>query len=226
VRGAAGTLQEKGQTQLPQGVRVHTYFDPTVAACGLPPQDGIVRLWAESWRTHGWEPRILTERLVHADPEFNRFLAKVGTFPTKTARAYENACYLRWLALLGAGGGWLTDYDVINFGFKPRSGRGEVEMMDPTYVPCAVWSTRAGIASIVRMIHRHKPVGDHVSDMHIFKTKFERRKFGAPGTECVEFGVSGWESAPLVHFSAGKASGFGSKVDAIRHAMKIRGYRA
>lgn len=202
-------------------MKVYTYYDPTVQQCGLPPQDGVIRLWYDSWRKFGWKPRVLTDRMVRQHQEFKKFSEKINTLPTINARAYENACYLRWLALQDAGGGWMTDYDVMNFGFKPRPGRGQVEMLDLTYVPCAVWSSTLGIASICRMIMRHKTTESHVSDMHIFKSKFDSKKFGPPGTECVEFGVPGWQNAPLVHFAAGKCQQYASKVDAIREASKF-----
>ncbi len=201
-------------------MKVYTYYDPTVQKCGLPPQDGVVRLWAESWAKHGWEPRILTERVVRMHPLYKSFKAAVNKFPTTNAPQYEEACYLRWLALKGAGGGWMTDYDVINFGFKPRPGKGMVEMLDPTYVPCAVWTSLRGIAKVVNMIREHNPASEkHVSDMLIFKTRFGGREFGTPGTECVEYGVEGWKKSPLVHFAAGKTTGFPSKVEAIQSSL-------
>ena len=201
-------------------MKVYTYFDPTVQRCGLPPQDGVLRLWAESWKKFGWTPRVLTDRLARMSPDFDQYLARINKLPTVNAREYENACYLRWLALQDAGGGWMVDYDVINFGFRPRKGVGEVEMLDCTYVPCAVWANKMGSAKICGMIYKHRPKTEHVSDMTIFKTQFARKAFGLPGTAVVEYSVPGWEKAPLVHFAAGKCRHFPSKVEAIRLASQ------
>ncbi len=201
-------------------MKVYTYFDPTVQQCGLPPQDGVIRLWAESWKKFGWTPRVLTDRMARMHPLFDKFLAKVSSFPSVNPRAYENACYLRWLALQNEGGGWMVDYDVINFGFRPRQGKGEVEMLDPTYVPCAVWANKFGISRIAGFLTSHRPKEDHVSDMTIFKTQFERKKLGPAGNTVIEYAAPGWEHAPLVHFSAGKCTNFPSKVDAIRSASQ------
>jgi hypothetical protein len=176
-------------------------------------------LWAESWKRHGWKPRVLTDRVVRQHPKFKEFSAAINLLPTVNNRAYENACYLRWLALQGVGGGWMTDYDVINFGFKSRRGKGPVEMLDCTYVPCAVWANIIGASCIAELIRRYRPGKQtHVSDMMVFKTQFDKQSFGNPGTECVEFKVPGWDKAPLVHFPAGKVHGFPSKVEAIQFA--------
>lgn len=199
---------------------VYTYYDPSVQQCGLPPQDGVIRLWAESWKRHGWKPRVLTDRMVRSHPRFAEFSAAINCFPTVNSRAYENACYLRWLALQGVGGGWMTDYDVINFGFKPRRGKGPVEMLDCTYVPCAVWANSVGSLAVTQLIRHFRPgKASHVSDMMIFKSEFDKQTFGKPGIACVEFNVSGWDKAPLVHFPAGKVHGFPSKAEAIQSAL-------
>lgn len=114
----------------------------------------------------------------------------------------------------------MVDYDVINFGFRPRRGKGPIEMMDCTYVPCAVWANTAGVLDVVDLIKKHRPgKASHVSDMMIFKTQFDKQAFGKPGTECIEFTVPGWDKAPLVHFPASKLHGYPSKVEAIQSAL-------
>jgi hypothetical protein len=99
----------------------------------------------------------------------------------------------------------MTDYDVINNGFYPRQPRYPVEMLDTTFVPCAVGTLQRGPEAIVNMIFKFNPGNrDHVSDMLIFKNRCEIDPFCPPGRAVIEFGCAGWENAPLIHFSAGK----------------------
>jgi hypothetical protein len=199
---------------------VYTYYDPIVPGGRSPAHSGVLRLWSESWRRKGWEPRVLGPRDAKKHPHHARFLRRMREYPTINPREYEDACYLRWLALDKAGGGLMVDYDVINMGFAPRRGKGAIEMLDPTYVPCAVFANSDGIRRICYELEVFNPKGaTHVSDMHIFKSRFDEKTFGPPGTECVEFTVEGWASAPLVHFASGKVRGFPSKAAAIQSAL-------
>lgn len=193
---------------------VYTYYDKAVGQQG---QEEMLSLWAESWKRHGWSPVVLQPKHATAHRAYNDFRNKIWRLPTVNDRTYEEACYLRWLALAAYKRcGWMTDYDVINNGFRPRQPKWPVEMLDCTYVPCAVGTLERGPDVIVKMImsYEHPPGSDHCSDMLIFKTKFDRQEFGPPGKEVAEFGVDGWRTAPLIHFSAGKAGPY--KARAVR----------
>lgn len=201
-------------------MNVYTFFDPRVKT--LPDQHGLIRLWQQSWSSRGWNPRILTPRDAERHPDYKSFAATISNFPSLNEKAYENACYLRWLALHVQGGGWLTDYDVINRNFKPRRGKNAVEMLDSTYVPCAVWANKNGAEELVKVIsnYRTHPGQNHVSDMLIFKTLFEGKLLGIPSCQVVEFTVPGWETSPLIHFAAGKCKEYPDKVSAIQANVK------
>lgn len=186
----------------PPGIKpiVYTYFDPDV---NFPHQREIITLWSKSWTNHGWHPRII--RSHKAQPGYQEFENRVDCFPTVNKREYERACYLRWFELWRLGGGFMTDYDVINFGFKPRAPKGPVEILDRTYVPCAVMCNAAGASAIKNRIYNYVPRPDekHISDMTIFKTMFDGQAWGPAGQEVVEYGCENWDKAPLVHFSSG-----------------------
>ena len=52
-------------------------------------------------------------------PLFREFDERTKLLPTVNPGDYELACYRRWLAVARAGGGFMSDYDVVNYGFKP-----------------------------------------------------------------------------------------------------------
>lgn len=70
----------------------------------------LVELWKKSWWDAGWEPKILTEEDAERHPEYERLRAMVDNIDTGS---YDKLCFLRWLAMSAAGGGWMGDYDVL-----------------------------------------------------------------------------------------------------------------
>lgn len=180
---------------------VYTYYDDSVGA----PTPGLIQLWRESWRRNGWTPSVLSPADAIRHPAYKDLKKRIALYPTINPRAYEDACYLRWLALATCKRGWMTDYDVINNGFAPRAPRYPVEMLDTTFVPCAVGTLLGGPAAIVDMLFRFNPEGRcHVSDMLIFKERCTSNPFSPPGRDVIEYTCHNWRKAPLIHFSAGK----------------------
>jgi hypothetical protein len=205
-------------------VIVYTYFDPQVPGGRSPAHSGVLRLWSESWRRNGWEPRVLGPRDAKKHPQYERFLARVRTYPTINPRGYEDACYLRWLAFAHVKGGLMVDYDVICNLFSTRrllSARPDINFFDTTYVPCAVEANEKGTNMLCALLFGFNPLPRvaHYSDMHIFKDESASGVLGPAGSECLEFGVPGWEKAPMIHFASGKVQGFPSKSAAIQHAL-------
>lgn len=188
-------------------------------------QRELLRYWEASWRKHGWEPVVLTPREARANPLFSKLDQIVKTYPTRNPRAYEEACYHRWLALQHAGGGWMTDYDVMNYGFNWQSRAYDFEIPEISYVPCVAWTTASGAARAVELIMSYgKPKwpaqADHVSDMLIFQNRLINGKdLGDPANGAVvrEFGDSDWLRFSLTHFAAGAThrAGYKTKVAAI-----------
>lgn len=70
-------------------------------------------LWRERWSAAGWEPFVLTEWQARQNPYFAEFDQAISKFPSANPATYERACFLRWLALEVAGGGFMSDFDVI-----------------------------------------------------------------------------------------------------------------
>ena len=100
-----------GSKQRPLKV-MHTYYtnedDPSDKATNT------LGAWQEAWRRAGWETRILTIEDAKTSANFSQverdLLTKV---PLGNNPRYDYHCYMRYLAMAEAGGGWMSDYDVI-----------------------------------------------------------------------------------------------------------------
>jgi hypothetical protein len=97
---------------------VHTYHEP------VPGMDRteILSLWAESWRRQGWEPVVHTRAEASAHPQAGSYETVITGLPTVNSRAYEEACWRRWLVAAQVGGFWCDD-DLVNVGFTAEEAR-------------------------------------------------------------------------------------------------------
>ncbi len=163
----------------------------------------LVDLWRESWNANGWEAIVLDESAVRVDEEVARMLLAYRDLPSINRRKLDYYCYVRWLAVAQAGGGFMCDYDVINYGFGPRPV-GKLALYERS-VPCLVSGTAAEYDRVARFFAAYTVAADdrlqgkpHVSDMMIVTKNtwlFEQE------TGCAEFGRPDWEMAGAVHFS-------------------------
>jgi hypothetical protein len=83
---------------------VYTYYDSDPDS----PKDQarFIRLWAESWRKHGWKPLLLTERMAEEHPNYKPNLGEVAN-AVLAIRHYGKP-------------GLLVQSNVINFGFRQK----------------------------------------------------------------------------------------------------------
>jgi hypothetical protein len=163
----------------------------------------LVDLWRDSWSANGWEAIVLDESSVQVDQEVAKMLLAYRALPSINRKKLDYYCYVRWLAVAQAGGGFMCDYDVINYGFRPRPV-GNLALYERS-VPCLVSGTAAEYERVARLFAAYEVMPDdrlqgkpHVSDMMIVTKNtwlFEQ----AEG--CAEFGRPGWETAGAVHFS-------------------------
>ncbi|MGH8046382.1 MAG: hypothetical protein ACREKL_03980 [Chthoniobacterales bacterium] len=163
----------------------------------------LVELWRASWSANGWEAIVLDESSVKVDEEVTKMLLAYRALPSINRKKLDYYCYVRWLAVAQAGGGFMCDYDVVNYGFRPRPV-GNLALYERS-VPCLVSGTATEYERVARFFAAYEVMSDdrlqgkpHVSDMMILTKNtwlFEQ----AEG--CAEFGRSGWENAGAVHFS-------------------------
>jgi len=163
----------------------------------------LVALWKESWAANGWEPIVLDESSVQIDEDVAKMLLAYRDLPSINRKKLDYYCYVRWLAVAQAGGGFMCDYDVVNYSFRPRPV-GNLALYERS-VPCLVSGTAAEYERVARLFAAYTVAPDdrlqgklHVSDMMIV-TKNTWMFEQAEG--CSEFGRPGWETADTVHFS-------------------------
>lgn len=180
---------------------VHTYFSPLENAKGVEEQNRLIDLWKQTWKAHGWEPVVLTEKDAEKHPRYAEWRAAFAKLPTVNPPGYEMACWLRWVAMAQVGG-TLTDYDCMNFRFVPGDVAQDGDNIVPIFkgVPCAIVGTQKAyenaINRFISATDRFEVDGKpHVSDMHLIqKWSWRCEDIGR------EYNSPGWETAKLVHF--------------------------
>ncbi|PWU09589.1 MAG: hypothetical protein C5B47_03230 [Verrucomicrobia bacterium] len=203
-------------------MRVFTYYTP-LKGKDESAEDGLMKLWKVSWKRFGWTPCILTAEDLPRDCTSLALLKAFSRHPTVNRRGLDYSCFARWLAVAQQGGGFMCDYDVINYGFHPRE-IGELTVYE-RHVPCLVSGTAEEFLRMCHLFANYPPdlkdrVGWRfaVSDMSILDRNPEiyLRKH-----DCVEYNRAGWEEAAAVHFSnfSMKPNGF---LPRYKHIPRIR----
>lgn len=175
--------------------------------------------WRERWSAAGFDPFVLTEWHCQQHPYWPEYFAAVGKLPSVNPPPYETLCYLRWLALAQAGGGFLSDFDVA-----PYAGAREVLFSALDYAGFkedahtfqgAIPSVAYASAGAAEKLSREFALGkwgrqeingrEHFSDMYALEAMAGSGEVEWLKTHNLvkNFGEVGWESAPLVHFSSG-----------------------
>lgn len=84
-------------------------------------------LWKDSWTRAGWNPVMLNSSHAQISPNRIKLQKKLlQTYPLleKTKNESVEVIQLRFnrlCAIHAAGGGWISDYDVLNYGFTPSN---------------------------------------------------------------------------------------------------------
>lgn len=118
-------------------MNVYTFYENIDFINNNSNQEDLINLWRESWIKLGWKPIVLTKKNVMITEEEYNLISKI---PTVNNIDYEMACYVRWKAMSQVGGGWMSDYDVINNGFTPNDAdKYESLSILQGHVPCLVY---------------------------------------------------------------------------------------
>jgi len=163
----------------------------------------LVGLWETSWKTLGWEPVLLTPESLGRDPETARLMKKFSRLPSRNKRHLDMWCFARWLAVANAGGGVMSDYDVINYDLRPFDP-GELTIHSST-VPCLVSGSREEFLRAVQWFDELPPPPrwpwqkrEHISDMVVVQQRVTECR---QTLDCMEYGWDGWKAAKAIHFS-------------------------
>lgn len=181
-------------------------------------QRELIKLWAQSWKKNGWNPILFEEEDLQALDNFKKIKEKVDSLPTMWGKDYALACMARWLLASKSGGGLLSDYDVINYSFRPpRSLPAKMTILcSPPPASIAMGAVLGTMQHFrwtfeLLMSYKFDPERDvydgkpHCSEFAWFARMFEYKNLykpswivRAPG--CVNFTAPGWRTAPLVHY--------------------------
>lgn len=88
--------------------------------------------WKASWEKAGWNPVMLNRSHAQGSSLYNKLQQKLASTFHHDQRlvarsAWHHARFTRWCALHAAGGGWMSDYDVLNIGLDPIAARNAVQ---------------------------------------------------------------------------------------------------
>ena len=169
----------------------------------------LLDIWKKSWSCHGWNPVVLTLDDAKSHPLYESFYKECYKFPTVNSKEYEMACYVRWLAMTSRTG-WMTDYDVINYGFEPVNYNDDVVSLTGAMGGSTIYAPQTYYEHIVNVIMSYKfnenvnviTLCDkqhiHVSDMTIMNLCLSPTKV-IPIEKY--YGSTGYDSSPLVHYN-------------------------
>lgn len=157
-----------------------------------------VLLWQKYWQSLGYNTRVLSESNATKHAAYKDLVAACDSSATALDRTFQRFCFVRWCALLKAGGGVFTDYDVLpRPWFKmPVEVDGGI-CGDVTLCPGFVVVNKTWCEEFIQHSIDHKDIPEF-NDMDVIRSMVEPFK-------CVldlvrGFGDRGWMHSPLVHF--------------------------
>jgi hypothetical protein len=195
--------------------KVYTYYEK-VAHKDDSEQMQMIYHWRTSWSARGWFPVVLNRSDAEKHPFFREFSEAVLRLPTVNAVDYEMACYHRWLAVAAAGGGFMSDYDVINYSYEARQPPADLTIHEihvgyQTATPALVSGTPYGYLSMCLFFATCKvdevcsQIGSTktTSDMFVIQKCHDRMSYNT-SNDVIEYGDNGWDTASLVHYCSDK----------------------
>jgi hypothetical protein len=110
--------------------KVFTFYSPVEGKVEKE-ELALIDLWKRSWLSQGWEPVVLSYESLDDSPELRELMKEFKRLPSINKYNLDYWCYLRWVAVAQQGGGFMCDYDVINYSFSARE-------VGPLTVYCSV----------------------------------------------------------------------------------------
>lgn len=102
--------------------KIYSYYE-SIPTRRQDEEFGRANAWKASWEAHGWEPIMLNNSHAKGSPLFQKLVAKMLRVAPELSAADQNNFqriiirFVKWCALHAAGGGWMSEYDVVNSGF-------------------------------------------------------------------------------------------------------------
>ena len=113
-------------------------------------------LWKQSWQKAGWECVMLNSSHAKGTNQQIKLGRKMAEDPTfRLTNQKLVARFMRWCALMSAGGGWMSDYDVLNIGFTPKDAEA-LEKENQLHLlldrpSCVFYATKNMCANVIQM---------------------------------------------------------------------------
>jgi hypothetical protein len=104
---------------------VYAYYE-SIPSIRQEEEFACSNLWKGSWENKGWACTMLNKTHAVASSLFPKLMTSMLKQTHITPRVM--ARFIRWCALHAVGGGWMTDYDVLNLGFFPADA-SEIESL-------------------------------------------------------------------------------------------------
>jgi hypothetical protein len=126
--------------------KVYGYYE-SIALANQADEFACANYWKQSWNNNGWECIMLNRSHASGSPLYNKLqqklIAETRGMPSDLTVRFHwiTSRFVRWCALHASGGGWMTDYDVVNKSFKPEIAENQekdgtlcVNTKSPAYI--------------------------------------------------------------------------------------------
>ena len=192
---------------------VFTYYQP-VQGSNEVENNSILVLWAQAWKASGFNPVVLRPADAVKNAHYAAFYQAIQRFPTILNKQTQLNRFLRWIALDSAGGGLLTEFDVIPVrlapdAFSKLTGFHLTRPRDSGFGPmCLAYVDKPALAQWIGRIQNYDPLPEDeiegrksVSDLNVM-ARCAREDGVQPNDWVMNYGEFGFREAPAVHFTA------------------------
>lgn len=188
-------------------MRVYCYHSH-VPLLSIEDETRLIMLWKAAWSKAGFEPIVLNEFIARKNPLFEHLQGRLlrGELPSVNPKNYDEACFFRYIAMAEVGGGIMSDYDVIPYGWTYAGSK--MTRMLRTYqggCPSLVTGAKQAYLAAVKAFLEYQVGPDdryqgkpHISDMYILQKGLIPH---TPINEVKDYGENGWEKATAVHYN-------------------------
>lgn len=174
---------------------------------------GLVDLWKENWKKHGFNPVIFDYTEINLHPLVKECYEKISAYPSSNIKEYQEGNLMRWLGyaicLERYGEGITVDTDVFNFGLTPDMLQFDKSKLTTLSdgrksPPMSVYANTETVNTLLEILMNYKGEGivqhnhQQISDMIIFYESFHL--FQVTDFESL-FDMPEWKRFPLVHFA-------------------------